>query len=140
MWCRASPCGAVLCRAVLSFEHIVLGITQSTRYQASCEVLGTRYPYVRVYSFSCFLYLIVLSVLMLLFCSQITPVYRRSQHGIANKHKARHRAMSSAEVALGIIKSLVAPNHGPLLSAPFPFSCMLPCVSVAERRRPCSLV
>ena len=32
-----------------------------------------------------------------------------------------HRAISSAQVALGIIKSLVAPSHGTLLSAPFTF-------------------
>ena len=30
--------------------------------------------------------------------------------------------LSSAQVALGIIKSLVALNHGPLLPAPFTFS------------------
>ena len=41
------------------------------------------------------------------------------------------RAISSAQVALGIIKSPVAPNHGPHLSAPFIFSYILPCASVA---------
>ena len=38
----------------------------------------------------------------------------------------------SAHAALGIINSLFAPNHGPLLSAPFTcFSCILPCANVA---------
>ena len=38
---------------------------------------------------------------------------------------APHKAISSAQVAFGIIKPLVAPNHGPHLSASFTFCCML---------------
>ena len=38
----------------------------------------------------------------------------------STQHSAQHRATiySSAQALLGIINSLVAPNHGPLLSAP----------------------
>ena len=53
--CRALRCDGVSGCAMLSFEHTVPGIS---------EVLGTRYryiDYVRVYSSSCFLHLIVLS-------------------------------------------------------------------------------
>ena len=58
--------------------------------------------------------------------------YCRSERDTANKHTVQHKAICSAQVALGIIKSLFAPNHGPLLSAPFTcFSCILPCASVA---------
>ena len=46
----------------------------------------------------------------------------RSKRDIANIQHSTDRAISSAQVALGIIKSLVALNHGPLLSAPFTFS------------------
>ena len=58
--------------------------------------------------------------------------YCRSEHGIGNKQTAQHRAISSAQAACGIINSLlvVAPNHGPLLYAPFTFSCILPCARV----------
>ena len=37
---------------------------------------------------------------------------------------AQHRAITSSRTALGIIKSLVAPDHGPLLCAPFTFCCI----------------
>ena len=57
--------------------------------------------------------------------------YCRSERGIANKYTAQHRPISSAQVALGTVKSLVATNHGPLISAPFTFSCVLPCANVA---------
>ena len=36
-----------------------------------------------------------------------------------NTQHSTDRAISSVQVALGTIESLVAPNHGPLLSAPF---------------------
>ena len=45
-------------------------------------------------------------------------LYGRSGRDIASKHTAQHRAISSAQVALGVIKSLAAANHGPLLPAP----------------------
>ena len=49
----------------------------------------------------------------------------RSERDIANKRTVQHGAINSAQVALlGIIKSLVTPNHEPLFSAPFTFSCL----------------
>ena len=62
------------------------------------------------------------------------PVYRRPDRGNANKHASQHRAISSTQLALAIIKSLVAPIQGSLLSASFAFSCVLPCASVAAAR------
>ena len=52
----------------------------------------------------------------------------------STQHSAQHRATvnSSAQAALGIIKSLVAPNHRPLRSAPFTcFTCIFTCASEA---------
>ena len=52
----------------------------------------------------------------------------------STRHSAQHRTTvnSSAQAALGIINSLVAPNHGPFLLAPFTcFSCILPYASGA---------
>ena len=63
--------------------------------------------------------------------------YCRSERDTANKHTAHHRAICSLQAALGIFNSLFAPNHGPLLSAPFAyFSCILLCASVAAGSRP----
>ena len=116
MRCRAVPClalrcGAVPCCAVLFFEHTVPGIMRNTRYQVR---------YARVYSSLRFFNLIVLSrsSSCVSVFRKLHP-YRRSERNITNRHTAHHRAISSAQIALGIVKSLVAPNHGPLLSAPF---------------------
>ena len=50
--------------------------------------------------------------------------YCRLERDIAYKHTAQHRAISSAlEATLGTLKSLVAPVHRRLISAPFTFSC-----------------
>ena len=119
--CRALRCGAVPCCAGLSFENTVPGIMRSTRYR-----------YVRVHSSFLLFSVIVLPLGPL----DVSPPrklhpYCGSERDIANKHTAQHRATSSAQVALGIIKSLVAPNHGPLRSAPFTFSCNPPRASVA---------
>ena len=43
----------------------------------------------------------------------VTPVTK------AHSTAEHNRAICSAQAALGIIKSLFAPNRGPLLSAPF---------------------
>ena len=63
----------------------------------------------------------------------VTPVTKA--HSTAEHNKA----ICSAQAALGIIKSLFAPNRGPLLSAPFTyvFSCILPCLARAAERSPC---
>ena len=68
------------------------------------------------------LLLIQHSRIKVIYSRKLHPYYR-SERGIASKHTAHHRAISSAQVAVSIIKSLDAPNHGPLLSAPFTFFC-----------------
>ena len=103
----------------------------STRYHATYQVPGTG---MNMYSSFCFLRLFVcpLSVFFMFFSPHITSVYCRSECNIANKHTAQLRANSSAQaVAFGMIKSRSAPNHGLLIFAPFTFSCILPCASVA---------
>ena len=75
----------------------------------------------------CFLHLFVSS--RSCFSPQNKPVLP-IKRGIADKHTAQHRPISPPQVALGIIKSFVAPNLGPLISAPFTHSCVLPCASV----------
>ena len=98
------------------------------------KVLGTGMyactMYVFVFLLSSWIVL-PLGPLHVFFLSQNMPVLCRSERDIADKHTAQHRATGSAPVALDIIKSLVAPNHGPLLSAAFTFCCILPCASVA---------
>ena len=54
-----------------------------------------------------------------------------AQHSTAQHSTAQHKPISSAQLALGGIKLLVAPDHGPLLSAFFTFRCILPCASLA---------
>ena len=51
--------------------------------------------------------------------------YTRMTDQKFHRQQAQHKAVSSAQVALGIIKSLVAPNHGPLLSVPLTFGCII---------------
>ena len=126
--CLALRCGAGPCCTVLSFD---------IQYQISCVVPGTRYHYVRVYSYFCFFSGgCPLSVLFMFFFSFFFLKLHRTGNQnvtspIKHAHSTAQRAISSAQVALGLIKSLVAPNHGPLRSAPFTFTCVLPCASVA---------
>ena len=99
---------------------------RSTRYQVPvCTwVLVFFYFFIYVFDYP-------LSVLFMFFFRKLRP-YCRPERDIAYKHTAQDRAISSAQVALGIIKSLVASNHGPLLSALF--ACLvyiLPCASEA---------
>ena len=78
--------------------------------------------------------LIVLSVPLIFF--RKSHRYCRSELYMASKHAAQHRVISSA-LALDIIKSLVAPNHGHIIPAPFTLCCILPGASVAGGvRRP----
>ena len=67
--CRGLPCGAVLCRAALCF-------LSNSQYQVSCEVPGTRYRNVRVYSSFCFLHW--WSSLSVLFAFFLFASYTRS--------------------------------------------------------------
>ena len=65
------------------------------------------------------------------FLRKLHPYYCRSERDIDNVQHSTDRAISSAQVARAIFKSLVALNHGPL-SASFTFiSWNLPCASVA---------
>ena len=116
--CRAVPylalwCGAVLCRTVLFFEHVVPDIMRSARYQ----VPVCTYVCARLFAF--FIDCPPSRSSSRFFLSRKLHSRCRSERNIANKHTAHLWATRSAKVALGIIKSLVAPNHGPLLSAPF---------------------
>ena len=68
--------------------------------------------YTAVYSSVYFLHSVSsLGALHVFLSSLITPVMPlRTCH--RQQHAALHRAISSAQVTLGIIKPLVAPNHG----------------------------
>ena len=103
---RRQPCGAEPCAFFRT--------TQST----------TRYRW----------YVCVLAVLLFRrwFCSpsrsssrfflrKLHPHYCRSERDLASIQHSTDRAISSAQVVLASIKSLVALNHGSLLSAPFTF-------------------
>ena len=85
--------------------------------------------YVYILKHFFFLHLVILSRSSFYF-RKMYPCCR-SERGIANKHAAQYRPISSPQVALGIIKSLVAPNHGLLISAPFTRRRVLPRASVA---------
>ena len=102
---------------VLSLEphRLTPGIGRSTRYQVPLVRVCTR-----LFAFSS-LVLFSISILFAIFSSQITPVLLRSERDIANIQHSTDRAISSAQVALGIVNSLVALYHGPLLPAPFTF-------------------
>ena len=122
---------------MLSFERkAVPRIMRSTRYPGTGMYVCNCHPH----SSFAFLTGCPLRVNLFRLFSQFTPVLPircRSERGIASKHTAQHstaqssqlcttstqhstaqhRAISSAQITLGIIKSLVAPNHGPLLFA-----------------------
>ena len=121
MRCRALPCGAALC--FLSNTQSVPGIMRSSRYQipvCTCLLVFLLSTLMRPpsRSSSCFFF-------------RKLNTYCRSECGIANNHTAQHRAISSAQAALGIIKSLVVPNHRSFLPVPFTLSCIFPSASVA---------
>ena len=115
VWCRAF-CPALRCCVVL--RRAFFRTYSSARYTCCIPV------------FLLFLHLISLGphVFAPTQFSPVLPIERDT----ASKHTTQHRAISSAQAALGIVKSLFAPNHGPLLSAPVTcFNCILPCASVA---------
>ena len=60
-----------------------------------------------------------------------TAQHSTAQHSTAQHSTSQHRAISAAQVALGITKPLNEPNHVPLLSCPFTFCRMHACASVA---------
>ena len=76
--------------------------------------------YVCVHSSLCFLRLNVLSRSVLPLRPRKLHPYFRSEGDIADTHTTEHSTgqsalLCSADVARGVIKSLVAPNHGPRL-------------------------
>lgn len=138
----AVPCGAVRCCAALSFipdTEAVPGIMRTTRYwyhvplcNGTCkpvtytiDINNNRNTRVRFLPRGCPSYLFFRSSFFL----QITYVLsiRTWNHQQAQHSTEQHRATSGSQVILGNIKSLDAPNHGPLLPAPFPFYRILPC-------------
>ena len=120
--CRALRCDAVSCCAVCFLSNI----EQYTGYNTYCCVL---------LFFFLFLHAFDLSRLPVVSPRKLPP-YCRSERNTGNKSTQHSWAQQSNLLwaALGIIKSLFAPNHGSLLSAPF--TCFwlhssLPCASVA---------
>ena len=122
--CVALPCSAMPCRAVPCCAVLRCALFR-TQYQVSCEVPGTRYRYVRActrFFFAFFLDCPPSRSASRFFLRKLHP-YCRSERDIANKNTAQHRqdhqlcTSSSWHYQL-----LVAPNRGPLLSAPFTFS------------------
>ena len=116
MPCDAAPCPAVRCYSVL--RCALFRTCSSTRYHAMYPVTGM---YVCVHSSLCFLRLNVLSRSVLPLRPRKLHPYFRSEGDIANTHTTEHSTgqsalLCSADVARGVIKSLVAPNHGPLFA------------------------
>ena len=121
----AVPCGAALCRAALcSFE---LFRNTSIRYHAKYQAPGTGMCACTVLIFLFSSLDRHLSVLLVfVFCSKLHPYCRLARTRASNRQKAHSTAYCTdkgnqlcKKVAPGIIKSLVAQNHGLLLSAPF---------------------
>ena len=125
MRCRALPCGAAPCCAVL---RRALTRTYTTWYHAKYQVPGTG----TCVCTRLFVFFIdnPVSVLSMFVFMRIIHPYCRSERDIANKHTAQRRAISSAQVALGINKSLVASNHRPLLSASSTFIVFFPALGL----------
>ena len=135
----ALPCGtdAVPC-ALCLLSYIP--------YQVSCEVPRTRYRHVGVCCcvssvcvlfFTCVIvflrsfFVLSRSFFFMFFFRKLHP-YCPSERDIASKHTTHHKTINSAQAALGVIKSLVALTHVPLIAAPVIFCCIIPYASVAK--------
>ena len=116
--CAAVPCPAVLSRAALCFFSSIqqYHVSRDTRYRPPVCTWALA---VSLSSFDC-----------PLGPSPPENYTRTGDHNVTSPTSTQHRVISSAQVALGIIKSLDAPNHGPLPSAAFTFSCI---TSLRER-------
>ena len=105
---------------MLSLEprRVPPGIRRSPRYQVPVVRVYTR-PFAFVVDF-------VLHQISVLLGDFVFANYTHTtaDQKVTSRRQAHStdRAISSAQVALGSIKSLVALNQGPLFSAPFPFS------------------
>ena len=123
--CGAVPCPAVGCCAVLRCAFV--RTYSSTRYQAKYQ--GPVCACVIVFSLSFHCPLSVLMCICVFFC-KLHPCCRRKRD--INKHTAQqYRAMSSAQAAFGIFKSLGAfcPLHM--------FGCVLSCFGDGQKATPC---
>ena len=113
--------GLYVCRlASLCFCHSIVLSRSSSCFRLASYCFFHSIVLSRYSSYLCFLF------------RKLHP-YCRSERDVANTQKSQHKTISSAQVDLGIIKSLIALNHGPLLSDPFTFSGTLPGASVAAR-------
>ena len=94
-------------------------ITSSTQHRAAQEIVVVQHKS------SCFFLLSSkLIVLSRSLCSPPLANYTRTaDHSVTSPTSAQHKATinSSAQAALGVINSLIAPNHGPFLSPPFTY-------------------
>ena len=122
--CRAVPCGVVPCPAVRS--GFMLRCAFFRTYSSTRHMMrSTRYRYVRVSlsSFSCFFFKVDCPLSVRMPHPPPTNYTRTADQNVTLPTSTQHSAhvYSSAQAALGIINSLVAPNHGPLLSVPFPY-------------------
>ena len=117
--CRALRCGVVSLRCVLSFENRAV----STGYNACC-IRSTTFP---LFSSTC--HVVFDLSRSPVFSPHANYPHTADQTPVTKAHStAEHNwAICSAQAALGIIKSLFAPNYGSLLSAPFTyvFSCLV---------------
>ena len=122
----AAQRSAVRCRAALCFPSNILGSTRNIRYQVPvCTCVGIFF-WGGGYWFACPLsHLSVYCVF-----SPLDPCCR-SERDLANKHIAQHRVIGFSYVALSIVKSLVARNHGPLSICPLRIQ-LYSCASVAR--------
>ena len=106
---------------------------QHSALSAQSFILGTgMYACTAVYSSFGFLHwLSSLGPLRVFLFSKLHP-YFRLERDIASKHTVQHRAINSAQAALGIIKSLVAPKSW--VSSLCPFHIMLYYLRKRSRR------
>ena len=112
---RQQPCGARPCAFFRTTQS-------TTMHWAKYQVPGTGSTC--VYSSFCFFvvdFVLYLGPLRDFFFANYTRTTTADQNVTSPIQHSTDRAISSAKVALGTIKSLVALNHGPLLSAPFKY-------------------
>ena len=115
--CGALPCGVVPCRAAVYFLACI-------QYQVSCEVPSTTYRgmYGCTSIFSFLLEVVLSRSSFLIFFHPANSTRSADQNRTSPASTQRRtRQSASHQAAIGMITSLVAPNHGALLlfSAPF---------------------
>ena len=109
------------CGSAINLGRSIARRFSKTLFGRFGEVRRTRYRYVRVCTrrFAFFIgFALPLGPLRFFFFAN----YTRTAYQNVTSPTSTDRAISSAQVALDIIKSVASPNHGPLLSAPFMLS------------------